>query len=102
VTGAFSIRGSRCRACRDRRHTFGTSAEFERSLIREWHPSGERERESGTGKLEEAVVAYRAAMEEWTPEAAPYWHDIAAWPHQCDGGDSAHVLSLEIVAMLTL
>jgi hypothetical protein len=29
------------------------------------------------GKLEEAVAAYRAALEEWTREAAPHWHDIA-------------------------
>jgi hypothetical protein len=35
------------------------------------------ERESGTGKLTEAVAAYRAALEEWTREAAPYWHDLA-------------------------
>jgi hypothetical protein len=29
------------------------------------------ERESGTGKLEEVVAAYRAALEEWTRERAP-------------------------------
>jgi hypothetical protein len=35
------------------------------------------ERESGTARLEEAVAAYRAALEEWTCEAAPRGHDIA-------------------------
>jgi hypothetical protein len=35
------------------------------------------ERESGTGKLEEAVAAHREALKEWTKEAAPYWHNIA-------------------------
>jgi tetratricopeptide (TPR) repeat protein len=35
------------------------------------------ERESGTARLEEAVAAYRAALEEWTREASPHWHDIA-------------------------
>lgn len=35
------------------------------------------ERESGTAKLEEAVLAYREALKEWTPEVAPHWHDIA-------------------------
>jgi hypothetical protein len=30
-----------------------------------------RERESGTARLEEAVVAYRAALEEWTRERVP-------------------------------
>jgi hypothetical protein len=35
------------------------------------------ERESGTARLEEAVAAFRAALEEWTPEAASHWHDIA-------------------------
>jgi hypothetical protein len=34
-------------------------------------------RESGAGKLTEAVAAYRAALEEWTREAAPRWHDNA-------------------------
>ena len=29
------------------------------------------ERESGTARLEEAVVAYRAALEEWTRERVP-------------------------------
>jgi Tetratricopeptide repeat len=36
-------------------------------------------RESGTARLEEAVAAFRAALEEWTREAAPHWHDIAQW-----------------------
>ena len=32
------------------------------------------ERESGTARLEEAVAAYRAALEEWTRERVPfYW-----------------------------
>jgi hypothetical protein len=35
------------------------------------------ERESGTVRLEEAVAAYRAALEEWTRAAAPHWHGIA-------------------------
>jgi Tetratricopeptide repeat len=35
------------------------------------------ERESGTGRLEEAVAAYRAALKEWTQAAAPYQHQIA-------------------------
>jgi len=35
------------------------------------------ERESETGKLEEAVAAYREALEELTKEAAPRWHDMA-------------------------
>ena len=35
------------------------------------------ERESGTARLEEAVAAYRAALEEWTRDASTYWHDIA-------------------------
>ena len=34
---------------------------------------GERQ----AARLEEAVAAYRAALEEWTREAAPHWHDIA-------------------------
>ena len=34
-------------------------------------------RESGTARLEEAVAAYRAALEEWTREATPHWHGIA-------------------------
>jgi hypothetical protein len=34
-------------------------------------------RESGTARLEEAMAAYRAALEEMTREAAPHWHDIA-------------------------
>ena len=29
------------------------------------------ERESGTARLEEAVAAYRAALEEWTRDRAP-------------------------------
>jgi hypothetical protein len=29
------------------------------------------ERESGTARLEEAVTAYRAALEEWTRERVP-------------------------------
>jgi Tetratricopeptide repeat len=35
------------------------------------------ERESGTARVEEAVAAYRAALEEKTREDASYWHDIA-------------------------
>jgi len=35
------------------------------------------ERESGTARLEEAVTAYRAALQEFTRERAPYWHQIA-------------------------
>jgi hypothetical protein len=35
------------------------------------------ERESGTECLEEAVAAFRAALEESTVEASPYWHEIA-------------------------
>ena len=35
------------------------------------------ERENGTGKLTEAVAAYREALKEWTQGAAPHWHDIA-------------------------
>ena len=35
------------------------------------------ERESGTSQLEGAVEAFRAALEEWTPEAASHWHEIA-------------------------
>jgi len=31
---------------------------------------------SGAARLEEAVAAYRAALEERTREATPYWHDI--------------------------
>jgi tetratricopeptide (TPR) repeat protein len=34
-------------------------------------------RESGTEKLEEAVLAYREALKEFTKEAAPYWHNFA-------------------------
>jgi Tetratricopeptide repeat len=34
------------------------------------------EREDGTARLEEVVAAYRAALEELTREAAPYWHDF--------------------------
>jgi hypothetical protein len=30
------------------------------------------ERESGTGRLEEAVAVYHAALEEWTRERAPH------------------------------
>ena len=33
------------------------------------------ERESGTARLDEAVAAYREALKERTPEAAPYCHD---------------------------
>jgi hypothetical protein len=35
------------------------------------------ERESGTGKLEEAVAADREALKEFTPAGAPYQHQIA-------------------------
>ncbi len=28
-------------------------------------------------RQEEAVAAYHAALEEWTREVAPHWHDIA-------------------------
>ena len=35
------------------------------------------ERESGTGKLKEAVAAYREALTELTPAAAPYRDQIA-------------------------
>jgi hypothetical protein len=35
------------------------------------------ERESGTARLEEAVSAYRAALEEWTRERVPLWHNVA-------------------------
>jgi hypothetical protein len=35
------------------------------------------ERESGTSRLQEAVAAYRAALEEWTVDAASHWHEIA-------------------------
>ncbi len=39
------------------------------------------ERESGQvesiRRLDEAVAAYRAALKEWTREAAPHWHEIA-------------------------
>jgi len=34
------------------------------------------ERESGTAKLEEAAAAYREALKEWTPEAAPHWYTM--------------------------
>ena len=44
------------------------------------------ERESGTARLEEAVAAYRAALEEWTRERVPLdWADdpeqsrLCAW-----------------------
>ena len=30
-----------------------------------------------TTKLEEAVAAYRAALEELKPESAPHWHSVA-------------------------
>jgi hypothetical protein len=33
------------------------------------------EREGGTARLEEAVTAYREALEEWTGKATPYWHN---------------------------
>jgi tetratricopeptide (TPR) repeat protein len=35
------------------------------------------ERESSTAKLEQAVEAYRASLQEWTTEATPNWHEIA-------------------------
>jgi tetratricopeptide (TPR) repeat protein len=39
------------------------------------------ERESGQAEsirlLDKAVAAFRAALEEWTIEAAPYWHGVA-------------------------
>jgi hypothetical protein len=35
-------------------------------------------RESGTARLEEAVAAYRAALEEITREAASHWHDVSS------------------------
>ncbi len=35
------------------------------------------ERESGTGKLEEAGSAFREALKEWTKETDPERHDIA-------------------------
>jgi hypothetical protein len=35
------------------------------------------ERESGTGKLTEAIAAYRDALKEYTQAAAPYQHHIA-------------------------
>jgi tetratricopeptide (TPR) repeat protein len=35
------------------------------------------ERESGTEKLEEAVLAFREALKELTKKAAPYQHHIA-------------------------
>jgi tetratricopeptide (TPR) repeat protein len=40
---------------------------------------GEREsgRERSIRHLEEAVVAYRAALTEWTNESAPHWHNMA-------------------------
>ena len=34
-------------------------------------------RESGTARLDEAVAAYREALEEFAPEVAPYYHDMA-------------------------
>jgi hypothetical protein len=37
------------------------------------------ERESGTVRLEEAVVAYRAALEEWTRERGPLAVGDDAW-----------------------
>jgi hypothetical protein len=47
-------------------------------------PTALGERESGTARLEEAVAAYRAALEEWTPEVALHWHDIAQQNlHRC-------------------
>jgi hypothetical protein len=33
-------------------------------------------RESGTARLEEAVAAYRAALEGWTQERVPRWHEF--------------------------
>jgi hypothetical protein len=35
-------------------------------------------REEGTGRLEEAVRAYRAALEVRTPEQAPFYHSRTA------------------------
>jgi hypothetical protein len=35
------------------------------------------DRESGTARLEETVAAFRAALEEWTPDRVPHWHEIA-------------------------
>jgi hypothetical protein len=35
------------------------------------------ERESGTARLEQAVDAYRDALEEWTEEHAPYYRSVA-------------------------
>jgi hypothetical protein len=35
------------------------------------------ERESGTARLDEAVLAYREALKEYTRENAPYYHDMA-------------------------
>ena len=34
------------------------------------------ERESGTARLEEAVAAYQAALEESTQERVPRWHEF--------------------------
>jgi hypothetical protein len=55
-------------------------AEFPRCSIWQCDKAGETARQcqpSLQGKLEEAVAAYRAALEEWTREAAPHWYDIA-------------------------
>ncbi len=42
------------------------------------------ERESGTARLEEAVAAYRAALEEWTRERVPLdWAMTQMQPRQC-------------------
>ena len=35
------------------------------------------ERESGTARLEQAVEAFRNALEEWTQEHAPYYHSVS-------------------------
>ena len=48
------------------------------------------ERESGTARLEEAVAAYRAALEEWTRERVPLdWAHDAEQSRQCALGPSA-------------
>jgi hypothetical protein len=35
------------------------------------------ERENGTARLDDAVTAFRDALEEWTREREPHWHAIA-------------------------
>lgn len=62
------------------------------------------ERESGTGKLTEAVAAYRAALEEFTREVAPQWRDIAQQkfgPMPCFVKKNAQRLTYVIVALTT-